>query len=161
MSDCCCLLLFITCQPTIGTILNIMYLYFRTPFKGYHGVTQGVPLSPTIFNVLVDTVLWHWVTREASTDEAVDPGVSGTEIFGRYAQHLAAYFYADYGIITSTWVARLQRAFDTLTELFDHMGLHINVENMASMDCRSCCALGGNSVEAYCLHMMGLGHTYR
>ena len=31
--------------------------YFATPFKGYRGVTKGDPLSPTIFNVVVDAVL--------------------------------------------------------------------------------------------------------
>ena len=36
--------------------------YYRKPFKWYRGFTQGYPLSPTIFNVLVNTVLHHWVT---------------------------------------------------------------------------------------------------
>ena len=36
--------------------------YFGTTFKGYFGVTQGDPLSLTIFNVVVDMVLQHWVT---------------------------------------------------------------------------------------------------
>ena len=30
-------------------------------FKGYQGVTQGVPLSQTIFNLVVDVVVFHWV----------------------------------------------------------------------------------------------------
>ena len=32
---------------------------YRTAFKGKHGVTQGDPISPTIFNVVVDTVVRH------------------------------------------------------------------------------------------------------
>ena len=42
--------------------------YFGTPFKGYHGVNQGYPLSPTIFNVVIDAVLQHWVTVVALTE---------------------------------------------------------------------------------------------
>ena len=36
--------------------------YYRTASKGVRGVTQGNPLSPTIFNVVVDAVVRHWVT---------------------------------------------------------------------------------------------------
>ena len=36
--------------------------YYGTGFKGARGVTQGNPLSPTIFNVVLDAVVSHWVT---------------------------------------------------------------------------------------------------
>ena len=36
--------------------------YYITCFKGARGVTQGNPLSPTIFNVVVDVVVRHCVT---------------------------------------------------------------------------------------------------
>ena len=35
--------------------------YYGSPFKGYRGVTQGYPLSPTIFDMLKDAVIRHWV----------------------------------------------------------------------------------------------------
>ena len=35
--------------------------YYGTAFGGERGVTQGDPLSPTIFNVVVDAVVRHWV----------------------------------------------------------------------------------------------------
>ena len=35
--------------------------YYGTAFKGARGVTQGDPLSSTIFNVVVDAVLRHWL----------------------------------------------------------------------------------------------------
>ena len=34
--------------------------YYREPFRRERGVTQRNPLSPTIFNVVVDAVIYHW-----------------------------------------------------------------------------------------------------
>ena len=42
--------------------------YYGKGFKGDRGVTQGDPLSPTIFNVVVDVVVRHWL--QLSTQEA-------------------------------------------------------------------------------------------
>ena len=42
--------------------------YFGRPFKGYQGVTQGETLSPTIFNVVVDAVIRHWVMVVTPTE---------------------------------------------------------------------------------------------
>ena len=33
--------------------------YYMEAFKGARGVTQGYPLSPTIFNVVLDAVVRH------------------------------------------------------------------------------------------------------
>ena len=44
--------------------------YYGIGFKGERGVTQGDLLSTTIFNVVVDAVVRHWVTlavKEAET----------------------------------------------------------------------------------------------
>ena len=35
--------------------------YYGAAFQGARGVTQGDPLSSTIFNVVVDAVVQHWV----------------------------------------------------------------------------------------------------
>ena len=35
--------------------------YYGTSSKGEQGVTQGKPLSPTLFNVVVDAVVRHWL----------------------------------------------------------------------------------------------------
>ena len=37
--------------------------YFGSSFQGFRVVTQGVPLSPTILNVVVGAVVRHWVKR--------------------------------------------------------------------------------------------------
>ena len=34
--------------------------YYGLPFRRERGVTQGDPLSPTTFNVVVDAVVCHW-----------------------------------------------------------------------------------------------------
>ena len=59
--------------------------YYRDAFKGDQGVTQGDPLSPTIFNVVVDAVVRHWVTM--ALDKAEKRGERGKE-----GRHKAALF---------------------------------------------------------------------
>ena len=44
--------------------------YYGTSFKGERRVTQGDLLSPTIFNVVVDAVVRHWVTGVIADAEA-------------------------------------------------------------------------------------------
>ena len=82
--------------------------YFDLQFKGYCNLTQGNRLSPTHFNVVVDTFLCGWVTAVVPTNE-------GMEEHGLLKQDLAAYFYADDGLVASTQPERIQRAFDVLT----------------------------------------------
>ena len=36
--------------------------YYRTDFQGARGVTQGYPLPPTIFIVVVNVLVCNWVT---------------------------------------------------------------------------------------------------
>ena len=52
--------------------------YCRTAFGGERGVTQGDPLSPTIFNVVVDVVVRHGVHRVM--EEAEARGETGQEV---------------------------------------------------------------------------------
>ena len=33
--------------------------YYGYPFQGFWGVTQGVPLSPKIFNAVVDVIIYN------------------------------------------------------------------------------------------------------
>ena len=74
--------------------------YFELPFKGHRGVTQGEPLSPTPFNVFVDTVILHWVIVVAPTKDCM-------EVLGLSIQDFAAYFYANDSLVLSTQPDRL------------------------------------------------------
>ena len=65
--------------------------YYRTVFQGVCGVTQRDPLSPTIFNVVLDVVARHWVMVMVEGKE--DRGKRGQE--GRHQDSL---FYAYNGV---------------------------------------------------------------
>ena len=82
-------------------------------------MTQGDPLSPTIFNVVVDAVVRQWLNL--ATQEAERRGERGRE-----GRHQAALFYADDGMIASSDPRWLQWAFTVLVRLFDRVGLKTN-----------------------------------
>ena len=109
--------------------------YFGRPFKGCRWVTQGNPLSPTIFNLVVDAVIHHWVT-------VVTPTEAGTGGLGLTIIDLVAYLYSDDGLVVSTQPERLQRAFDVLAGLFDWVGLQTNTAKTVGIVCQPCHAPG-------------------
>ena len=66
--------------------------YYGSEFQVSRGVTQGDLLSPTIFNVVVDALVRHWV---AVMVEIVDKK-SGR---GQEVRHQNTLFYADDGMV--------------------------------------------------------------
>ena len=95
--------------------------YYRTPFKVHWGVTHPpLPPLPIIFKMVVDTVIFHWVTL-----------ISGEEVgpdgFGWAIQWLAVLFYADNGLLPSHMPACLQEVIIFLTGMFDMVSLQTNV----------------------------------
>ena len=64
--------------------------YYGAAFKGARGVTQGDPLSPTIFNVVVEAVVRHWL--EGLQTDKEEKGAKGEG-------HFLAVFYADDGMV--------------------------------------------------------------
>ena len=95
--------------------------YYGTPFKVHRGITQGDPLYPTIFNMVVDAVIQHWVIL--MTEEE-----AGLDVFGWAIQWLAAFFYANDSHLTSPSPARIQAEPDVLTGLFGRFGLQTNLD---------------------------------
>ena len=86
-------------------------------------------MSPKIFNVVMDAVIRHWVTVVYATK-------AGTEGLGTLVQEIAAHFYAENGLITSTKPERLQRALNVLTYLFDRVSLRKNIHKTVRMACQ-------------------------
>ena len=80
--------------------------YYEKAFQVFRGVTKGEPLSPTIYNMVVDAVVQHRVEEKA--ESAVGQGGHGRE--GRHQNTL---FYADYGMIALSELGWLQGAFST------------------------------------------------
>ena len=81
--------------------------YNAPALKVFHGATPCNPLSPIIFNAVMDTIMLRWVTVVA--EEEVGP-----EGLGPLIQLLVVYLYDNDSPIVSTWVGRLQQYFDTL-----------------------------------------------
>ena len=128
--------------------------YYGTAFRGERGVTQGNPLSPTIFNVVVDAVVRHWVAVMVEGEEA--RGERGQE-----GRHQAALLYADNCMVASLDSLWIQGACDTLVGLFDRVGMRANVEKTVGMVCHPCQAAGNHFEAAYRRQIMGKGPTYR
>ena len=116
--------------------------YYGTTFQGARGVTQGYPLSSTIFNVVVNAVVIHWVTVMVEVTEE-------REEHGQKGRHQAAPFYADDVMVTLSDPRWLQGAFNTLVGLFDRVGLHNNVGNTVDMVCHLFQAVGHKSEVLY------------
>ena len=115
---------------------------------------QDNPLSPTVFNVVVDAVILHWVT-------VVTPSEAGTGGLGLTIIDLEAYFYANNSLVASTQPERLQRAFDVLAGILDRVGLQTNTVNVVGMVCQPCHAPGGMPEDAYVLWVTGEGPTFQ
>ena len=93
--------------------------YYIALSKGCQGFAQGDPISPTIFNMELESVIWHWLTVVTGEE-------AGPEVFGSEFQWLAALFYADNGILVSPEPARIMGAIDILTDIFNQVRLQPN-----------------------------------
>ena len=121
---------------------------------GGRGVTQGDPLSPTIFNVVVDVVVRHWVMDVIAEAEAQGGLV-------KEGRHQTALFYANDGMVASSDPGWLQGAFNTLVGLFYSVGLWINAGKTVGMVYHPCQVDRNLTTEAYGRRVTGVGPTYR
>jgi hypothetical protein len=76
---------------------------------------QGDPLSPTLFNIVVDTIIRAWLASQQNGDN------KATEGFIRNFAARIACFYADGGMIGSRDSNWLQHSIGVLAGLFERV----------------------------------------
>ena len=101
---------------------------YGATFSAGRGVTQGRPLSPKLFNILVDAIVREWMMQLFGDTalEAIPPDQS---------RLLLAVFYADDAYLASRDPAQLQRALDIIVGLFRRVGLDTNTKKTQAMVC--------------------------
>ena len=72
-----------------------------------------------------------------------------------------ALFYADIGLVASTDPGWHQSAFETLTGIFDRVGLQKNIRKTVGMVCNPCWAAGVRADEDYTQRMTGEGWSFK
>ena len=103
-----------------------MSSYHAPTFKCFRGVTQGDPLSPTIFNMVIGTVLRHWIMVVVEEE-------AGPDGFSRAVRSLVVLFYTKGGLLESTRIEKLQQAFGALVDLFGRVGINTNIQETVCM----------------------------
>ena len=128
--------------------------YSGTVFRGERGLTQGDPLSPTIFNVVVDAVVRNWV-------QGVVEEVEARGELGQEGRHQASLFYDDDGMVASSDPAWFQGTFNALVGLIDRVGLQTNIGKTTGMVCQPCQAAVNIAEAAYGRRITGEENSYR
>ena len=113
-------------------------------------MTQGHSLFPTIFNAVVDTVVRNWVSLVAEY-------AGGQDRLGRGVIQRATFFYMEDGLVASTDPEWMQGSLDTLTGLFDRVGLRTIARKKVGMLCFPCSAFVNQPEAAYKQRMIEYG----
>jgi Reverse transcriptase (RNA-dependent DNA polymerase) len=111
------------------------------PIRSERGVPKGHPLSPFIFNIVVDAVVRELHTRFPLGD-------------------LFILFYADNGWLASYQPGVRQQAVDTVTDLFRHVGLKTNADKTKTMNSHPGNAVHSMASLAFSCCLTGKGLTY-
>ena len=124
--------------------------YHGSPFSAERGVTQGGPLSPTIFNIMVDAIVREWVRQMELL------GIDAADI-----RTIVAVFYADDGLVAAREPKVLQDSFDILVGLFERVGLATNTTKTEMMIFLPGRIRTGLSEDAYLARMDALHRESR
>ena len=90
--------------------------YYGLVFQGSRAVMHGDLPYSTIFNVVVDAVVRHWVTVMAES-------VKERSGSGRDCRNQNYLFYVDDGMVASSDPRWLQGAFSTPVGMFNRVGM--------------------------------------
>jgi hypothetical protein len=102
---------------------------YGRPFHAGQGMTQGGPLSPKLFNILIDAVVREWL-RQLRDGGIVDP-----EELDLLMAAFFAIFYVDDAYLAARDPDFLQVALNSLVSLFERVGLGTNVKKTQTMIC--------------------------
>ena len=102
--------------------------YYGQPFSMGRGVTQGDPVSPTIFNIIVDAVVRETIQEICGPQE-------DQHGFGWSAGEHNICFYADDGRISGQYPIWVQAALRKIVRIFVRFGLQINLNNTKAEIC--------------------------
>ena len=97
-------------------------------FRTGRVLTEGDPVSPTIFNIMVDLVVWEVLDVFCKPQEA-------HHRLGWAAGERNLIFYANGGKIAGRDHLWVQDAISVMVAIFRRMGLETNLENTKTMVC--------------------------
>jgi hypothetical protein len=128
--------------------------YHGKPFTATRGVTQGDPVSPTIFNIVVDAVVRYWLSLVCGENIAANG-------FGYEVKEKCVLFYADDGLLSSRKKEWVQESFDVLIGIFERVGLRTNTTKTQAMICTPGYISSRQSDDAYKRRMTGSGESFK
>ena len=127
--------------------------FFGHTFNAEIGLTQGDPVSPTIFIIVVDSVVRAVLLKVCVPQEA-------QHVFGWAAGEHNICFYAYDGWISGRNPIWVQTALTAMVRIFERVVLHTNLSKNNSMVCIPGFIWGHQGFEAYNWRDTGEGPTF-
>ena len=115
-------------------------IYYGRPFRMDIGVTQGDPVSPTVFNIVVDAVV-RVVILEVFVPQEAQNGL----VWSAWDHNII--FYTEYVCIAGHNPIWIQKTLEAAVHMLYRVGLKMNLEKSKAMVCTPG-LIWGQKVEA-------------